>query len=95
MSLWYIIAFAQEAIFTYNSRYATEWSFCALHKFFTDDVDDAYRTKFFTSTLPAMIDLALRLPQLCTEVKQSFSTFEKIPADFISSAAAEIAWRGA
>ncbi|CAK8672410.1 poly(ADP-ribose) glycohydrolase-like isoform X2 [Clavelina lepadiformis] len=54
----------EEAILTYNSRNAKQWSFKGLHSFFAEDVDMEYRRDFFEVTLPKMIQLALRLPFL-------------------------------
>nr|XP_002124980.3 poly(ADP-ribose) glycohydrolase [Ciona intestinalis] len=56
----------QEAILTYNSRYCKKWSFQKLGNFFTQ-ASDSYKKKFFGTTLPRMVALALDLPNICTQ----------------------------
>ncbi|XP_019620262.1 PREDICTED: poly(ADP-ribose) glycohydrolase-like [Branchiostoma belcheri] len=57
----------REAILTYNSRYANRWDFRGLHSFFTEYLDDDEARSFFKVTLPAMVKLALRLPEIVTQ----------------------------
>ncbi|XP_066304725.1 poly(ADP-ribose) glycohydrolase-like [Branchiostoma lanceolatum] len=57
----------EEAILTYNSRYANRWDFRGLHSFFTEYLDDDEARSFFKVTLPAMVKLALRLPEIVTQ----------------------------
>lgn len=57
----------QEAILQYNSQYASRWDFRGLHSFFKDVLKPDETEHFFQHTLPAMIRLALQLPQLCTQ----------------------------
>eukprot|EP00058_Branchiostoma_floridae_P010542 XP_002596030.1 hypothetical protein BRAFLDRAFT_118079 [Branchiostoma floridae] len=57
----------REAILTYNSRYANRWDFRGLHSFFTEYLDDDEARGFFKVTLPAMVKLALRLPEIVTQ----------------------------
>ncbi|XP_070545478.1 poly(ADP-ribose) glycohydrolase-like isoform X2 [Ptychodera flava] len=56
----------EEAILRYNSRYSNKWDFRGLHCFFTEVLDAAETMHFFKTTLPAMIRLALQLPNICT-----------------------------
>ncbi|XP_071485165.1 poly(ADP-ribose) glycohydrolase-like [Diadema antillarum] len=57
----------EEAILTYNARYSQRWNFRALHVLFTEVLDVEETTLFFDKILPAMVQLALRLPKLCTQ----------------------------
>nr|XP_054773883.1 poly(ADP-ribose) glycohydrolase-like [Lytechinus pictus] len=57
----------EEAILTYNARYSQRWNFRALHTLFTDVLDAEETTYFFDKILPEMVNLALRLPKLCTQ----------------------------
>jgi len=50
----------QEAILSYNSRYADQWNFKALHKLLKDDLDESEAKVFFEDLLPRII----RLPEL-------------------------------
>lgn len=54
----------EAAILSYNSTYKNQWSFCALHKLFNDELDDSESCVFFEDLLPRIIRLALRLPEL-------------------------------
>lgn len=57
----------QDAILKYNAHYSKRWNFEALHSYFNEVLDVAGREEFFDKTLPAMVNLALRLPTLCTQ----------------------------
>lgn len=53
----------EKAIKTYNTRYEKIWKFTTLHQLFEDcEVEEAIG--FFEQTLPKIINLALRLPEL-------------------------------
>ncbi|GAB0097343.1 Poly(ADP-ribose) glycohydrolase [Sergentomyia squamirostris] len=53
----------ENAILSYNSRYAKNWSFRGLHKLFSqEDEDDS--EAFFTILLPKIMELALQLPRI-------------------------------
>ena len=56
----------EEAIMEYNTRQASKWSFGALHAYFTEITSEEESSAFFSSLLPHMVDLALRLPDLVT-----------------------------
>ncbi|KJE92319.1 poly(ADP-ribose) glycohydrolase, variant 1 [Capsaspora owczarzaki ATCC 30864] len=56
----------EEAILTYNQRYANYWNFRGLHDFFANVAEDDEKQVFFATTLPFMVDLALSMPQICT-----------------------------
>ena len=56
----------EEAIMEYNSRQAGKWSFGALHAYFSEVTTEEESSAFFSSLLPKMISLALRLPELVT-----------------------------
>jgi poly(ADP-ribose) glycohydrolase len=55
----------EEAIMSYNPTFQGKWSFGGIHtlinKVFTEDE----KSKFINETLPAMISIALELPDLC------------------------------
>ena len=51
----------------YN-RGSRRWDFSGLHRFFTEVLAENEARHFFKATLPKMVELALRLPQLCTAV---------------------------
>ncbi|ELR17423.1 poly(adpribose) glycohydrolase, putative [Acanthamoeba castellanii str. Neff] len=61
----------QEAIIAYNctedSKYAQYWDFSALHYFFQQLATKEEFDTFFDTTLPFIIRLALRLPELFSE----------------------------
>lgn len=56
----------EEAIMEYNSRQASKWSFGALHAYFSEIASEEEAATFFSSLLPCIIDLALKLPDLVT-----------------------------
>ena len=56
----------EEAIMEYNTRQASKWSFGALHAYFSEVATEEESTAFFSSLLPRIIRLALRLPELVT-----------------------------
>lgn len=56
----------EEAIIEYNSRQAGKWSFGSLHAYFSEVATEEETSAFFSSLLPKMISLALRLPELVT-----------------------------
>ena len=56
----------EEAIMEYNSRQAGKWSFGALHAYFSEVATEEETSAFFSSLLPKMISLALKLPELVT-----------------------------
>ncbi|KAJ8022912.1 Poly(ADP-ribose) glycohydrolase [Holothuria leucospilota] len=56
----------EESILLYNSRYNKRWNFEAMHHFFTEVVDRSETSNFFKSTLPQIVQLALKLPKICT-----------------------------
>lgn len=57
----------KDAILSYNLSYAKKWDFTALMDFCIKVLDDAERSHLFSSILPDMISLTLRLPKLCTQ----------------------------
>ncbi|KAK7498583.1 hypothetical protein BaRGS_00010243 [Batillaria attramentaria] len=57
----------EEAILSYNQRYANKWNFSALHHFLTKFLTKEEREDFFSCTLPEMVRLALKLRLLCTK----------------------------
>ena len=56
----------EEAIMEYNSRQASKWSFGAVHAYFSTIASEEEATAFFSSLLPKIVRLALRLPELVT-----------------------------
>ena len=50
----------------YNSRQASKWSFGALHAYFSEVASEEETASFFSSVLPCMVSLALKLPDLVT-----------------------------
>ena len=56
----------EEAMMEYNSRQAKKWSFGALHAYFSEIASEEETSVFFSSVLPRVIDLALKLPDLVT-----------------------------
>lgn len=56
----------EAAILHYNSKYSQRWDFVALHKFFSDTLEEEETEYFFASVLPKLIQLALSLPSLVT-----------------------------
>lgn len=57
----------EKAVLEYNSRYASRWKFRGLHILLEQEFEDEECAYFFGKTLPAMIQLALMLPQLVTQ----------------------------
>ncbi|XP_042908512.1 poly(ADP-ribose) glycohydrolase isoform X2 [Parasteatoda tepidariorum] len=57
----------EEAIMEYNSQYRNLWNFNALHAFFNQCLEDHERVHFFETILPVMIEIALDLPNICTQ----------------------------
>lgn len=55
------------AILAYNSTYSKKWDFTALIEFCVKVMEEAERTHLFSSILPDMVSLALRLQKLCTK----------------------------
>lgn len=53
-----------DAIMTYNGKEKGKWKFQGLHDLFEEDLDEEEAEAFFTHTLPKIIQLALRLPEL-------------------------------
>ncbi|GIX91147.1 poly(ADP-ribose) glycohydrolase [Caerostris extrusa] len=57
----------ERAILQYNSQYREKWNFNGLHTFFQLCFSDDERCYFFEETLPKMINMALDLPNICTQ----------------------------
>ncbi|XP_040293889.1 poly(ADP-ribose) glycohydrolase isoform X3 [Bufo bufo] len=57
----------KEAILSYNTLYSKKWDFTALNDFCVKVLDDDEHTHLFSSLLPDMVSLTLRLPKLCTQ----------------------------
>nr|XP_045625311.1 poly(ADP-ribose) glycohydrolase-like isoform X1 [Procambarus clarkii] len=57
----------ERAVLEYNSRYAAKWKFKGLHLLIEQEFEEEEREYFFSTTLPAMIRLALNLPKLVTQ----------------------------
>ncbi|PIK41639.1 putative poly(ADP-ribose) glycohydrolase [Apostichopus japonicus] len=57
----------EESILHYNTRYNKRWNFEALHHYFTEVLDREESSYFFASVLPGMVQLALELPNICTQ----------------------------
>lgn len=57
----------EKAIMSYNNQYENQWDMSGLHDFFENVLSKEKTLEFFTHTLPAMILLALQLPNLCTQ----------------------------
>ncbi|XP_041364453.1 poly(ADP-ribose) glycohydrolase-like isoform X2 [Gigantopelta aegis] len=57
----------EDAILSYNQRYKNKWSFRSLRHYFMKHTEDSERFEFFGTTLKAMVELALKLPYLCTK----------------------------
>ncbi|XP_033114188.1 poly(ADP-ribose) glycohydrolase-like [Anneissia japonica] len=55
------------AVLKYNARYCNKWNFRGLHSFFGEVLDEDEQDHFFQVTMPAIIDLALQLPNICTQ----------------------------
>ncbi|XP_041645505.1 poly(ADP-ribose) glycohydrolase [Cheilinus undulatus] len=56
----------RDAILRYNTVHAKKWDFTALNLLCTECLDDREVSYLFEAVLPAMVDLALSLPRLCT-----------------------------
>lgn len=56
----------EAAILHYNSKYSQRWDFIALHKFFSDTLEEEETEYFFANVLPKLIQLALSLPHIVT-----------------------------
>ncbi|XP_028651315.1 poly(ADP-ribose) glycohydrolase isoform X1 [Erpetoichthys calabaricus] len=56
-----------DAILRYSASHCKKWDFTALHLLCTEDLDDAEVRHLFESLLPDMVNLAIRLPKLCTQ----------------------------
>lgn len=54
----------EAAIKSYNTRYESIWSFDIFHEFFNKNLDTQQQRMFLTETLPQIVHLALRLPDL-------------------------------
>ncbi|XP_076454449.1 poly(ADP-ribose) glycohydrolase-like [Babylonia areolata] len=55
----------EEAILKYNQRYINKWKFLVLRHYFTKHISSEDRDLFFEHILPRMIELTLRLPDIC------------------------------
>ena len=66
----------EEAILEYNSRQASKWSFGTLHAYFSEIASEEETSAFFSSILPRVIALALRLPELVTHALPLFRSQE-------------------
>ncbi|XP_003964099.2 poly(ADP-ribose) glycohydrolase [Takifugu rubripes] len=56
----------REAILTYNIAHTKKWDFTALNLLCTECLEDCEKQHLFEVVLPAMVDLALSAPSLCT-----------------------------
>ncbi|XP_020486540.2 poly(ADP-ribose) glycohydrolase [Labrus bergylta] len=56
----------RDAILRYNTVHAKRWDFTALNLLCTESLDDDEVKMLFETILPAMVDLALSAPRLCT-----------------------------
>lgn len=76
-SRWELIHFAlrrgfkssldvRDAILRYNTAHAKRWDFTALNLLCTECLDHSEAQHLFEVVLPAMVDLALSAPRLCT-----------------------------
>lgn len=54
----------ENAIFSYNTRYEKIWNFKALHILIESQMDIPNKNKFLRITLPKIVDLALKMPDL-------------------------------
>ncbi|XP_055613980.1 poly(ADP-ribose) glycohydrolase-like [Uranotaenia lowii] len=54
----------EAAILSYNTKYASNWKFTALHKLFDEELEEEESAGFFERTMPKMVQLALALPDL-------------------------------
>ncbi|KAM6997259.1 poly(ADP-ribose) glycohydrolase [Tautogolabrus adspersus] len=56
----------RDAILRYNTVHAKKWDFTALNLLCTEYLEDLEVQELFKTILPAMVDLALSAPRLCT-----------------------------
>ncbi|KAG2462833.1 MYOF protein, partial [Polypterus senegalus] len=56
-----------DAILRYSASHCKKWDFTALNLLCTEDLDNAEVRHLFESLLPDMVNLAVRLPKLCTQ----------------------------
>ncbi|XP_077295766.1 poly(ADP-ribose) glycohydrolase-like isoform X2 [Arctopsyche grandis] len=54
----------EDAILEYNSKYEKQWKFTALHKLYNEYLEEEETEHFFKGTLPLIIDLVLRTPEI-------------------------------
>ncbi|GFT97314.1 poly(ADP-ribose) glycohydrolase [Nephila pilipes] len=57
----------EAAILQYNSQYRGKWNFNGLHTFFNTCFTEHEKCHFFEEILPKMINMALNLPNICTQ----------------------------
>lgn len=57
----------ERAIMRYNTQYADRWNFQGLHAFINQHWSEEERDHFFEVLLPAMVEMALSLPTICTQ----------------------------
>ncbi|GFX24064.1 poly(ADP-ribose) glycohydrolase [Trichonephila clavipes] len=57
----------EAAILEYNFQFRGKWNFCGLHTFFNSCLTEHERCHFFEEILPNMINMALNLPNICTQ----------------------------
>uniref|UniRef100_A0AAX7V6R0 poly(ADP-ribose) glycohydrolase n=1 Tax=Astatotilapia calliptera TaxID=8154 RepID=A0AAX7V6R0_ASTCA len=56
----------EDAILRYNTAHAKKWDFTALNLLCTECLEHCEVQQLFDTVLPAMVDLALKAPRLCT-----------------------------
>lgn len=56
----------EQAILSYNSRFASKWEFHQLHYYCNDHITPQKRDHLFKTIIPKMVDLVLSLPILVT-----------------------------
>jgi poly(ADP-ribose) glycohydrolase len=56
----------EKTILSYNTRFATKWTFKLLHSYFNEFVSSEEAGRFFATTLPQLISLTLDLPNIVT-----------------------------
>ncbi|XP_075999659.1 poly(ADP-ribose) glycohydrolase [Genypterus blacodes] len=57
----------KNAVLKYNTAHAKKWDFAALCQYCTKGLEPPAAQHLFDSLLPAMVQLALRAPELCTK----------------------------
>ncbi|XP_067828626.1 poly(ADP-ribose) glycohydrolase isoform X2 [Heptranchias perlo] len=57
----------KDAILKYNAGFAKKWDFTILNYLCTEDLDDVETQHLLQSLLPEMVEMALRLPDVCTQ----------------------------